>query len=169
MRVEFKRAWFVAVMIVLGVGCFEAFAAEEDSVIARNLYTKPLTHRETPPGYRNKPIQYVPEPNGFRDNPRNWSPQPIGYREKPIPQLDEPRNGYENPFNFVTRDSIPVANLDESLKTSRDQVRNYNLDPDLRIPKTSSEETRLQGKVRPRNPGYKGINPPSKARLQSFQ
>ena len=169
MRARFKYIGAALAAGFLLAGGSPAFAAEDDSVIARNLYTKPLTHRETPPGYRNKPIQYTPEPNGFRDNPRNWSTQPIGYREKPIPQLDEPRNGNENPFNFVARDSITVANLDESLKTPRDQVRNYNLDADLKIPTTTFEETSLADNVHPRNPGYKGINPPSKARLQSFQ
>lgn len=159
--------WVIGTAI--GIGSAAAHAADDDSVVARNLYTKPLTHRETPPGYRNKPIQYNPEPRGFRDNPYNWSVQPRGYREKPIPQLDEPRNGSENPFGFVSRDSIPVANLDETLKTPRDQHISATLDPDLRIPTTGSEETMLQGEVLPLNPGYKGINPPSKARLQDFQ
>lgn len=159
--------WILAAMLSVGAGA--AMAAEDDSAVARNLYSKPLTHRETPPGYRNKPIQYNPEPRGLRDNPRNWSLQPIGYREKPIPQLDEPRNGAENPYNFVSRDAITVANLDEALKTPRDQHIVANLDADLRIPTTGAEETALSGKVEPRNPGYKGINPPSKARLQNFQ
>ncbi len=150
-------------------GAAPGFAADEDSAVARNLYVKPLTHRESPPGYRNKPLQYNPEPRGFRDNPRHWSLQPLGYREKPIPQLDEPRNGAENPYNFVSRDAITVANTDEALKTPPDQLIIANLDPDLRIPTTSAEETILEDKVEARNPGYKGINPPSKARLQNFQ
>lgn len=158
--------WAVA---MTAIGAVPARAADEDSAVARNLYNKPLTYRETAPGYRNKPMQYTAEPIGFRDNPPNWTVQPIGYREKPIPQLDEPRNGSENPFNFVTRDAITVANLDESLKTPRDQHIVATTDPDLKISTTGPEETRLQGKIQPRNPGYKGINPPSKARLQSFQ
>lgn len=169
MKLGFGALMHLAVAGAIVMGAHASHAADDDSAVARNLYTKPLTHRETPPGYRNKPIQYTPEPRGFRDNPLNWTAQPLGYREKPIPQLDEPRNGYENPFNFVTRDAIPVANLDESLKTPRDQVLTANADPDLRIATTSSEETRLEGKVQPRNPGYKGINPPNKARLQNFQ
>ena len=159
----------VGMVMMTAIGVSPAGAADEDSAIARNLYSKPLTHRESAPGYRNKPMQYTAEPIGFRDNPPNWTVQPMGYREKPIPQLDEPQNGSENPFNFVTRDAIPVANLDESLKTPRDQHIVATTDPDLKISTTGSEETRLQGKVQPRNPGYKGINPPSKARLQSFQ
>lgn len=146
-----------------------AQAADEDSAIARNLYTKPLTHRDTPPGYRSKPLQYTAEPRGFRDNPLNWTLQPNGFREKPITELDEPRNGRENPYNFVTRDGITVANLDESLKTPRDQHIVANSDEDLRIPSPGLEESALNGSVKPRNPGYKGINPPSKARLQNFQ
>ena len=146
-----------------------ASAADEDSVIAKNLYTKPLTHREAPPGFRNKPIQYVTEPNGFRDNPPSWTAQPLGYMEKPITQLEEPRNGFENPFNFVSRDATPVANLDEDLKTPRDLHPAANANPDLKIPIAGSEETGVAGKIEPRNPGYKGINPPSKVRLQSFQ
>ncbi len=167
-----SRGWIVRAMLAAVISAASGsvcHAADEDSAVARNLYNRPLTYRETPPGYRNKPIQYTPEPRGFRDNPLNWSLQPIGYREKPIPQLDEPRNGQENPFNFVSRDSIPVANLDEALKTPRDQHIVANSDPDLRISTTGAEETMLQGDVEPRNPGYKGINPPSKARLQNFQ
>lgn len=169
MKTRARILLLTAALMTLFAGPSRGWAADEDSSVARNLYTKPLTHRETPPGYRAKPIQYTPEPRGFRDNPRNWSLQPIGYREKPIPQLDEPRNGSENPFNFVARDAITVANLDESLKTPRDQHIIASTNPDLRIPTTGAEETRLQGKTQPRNPGYKGINPPSKARLQNFQ
>lgn len=169
MRSNFAPILALALGGVCVWGAGSALAADDDSVIARNLYTKPLTHREAPPGYRNKPMQYTPEPIGFKDNPPNWSVQPMGYEEKPLTQLDEPRNGYENPFNFVTRDAIPVANLDEALKTPRDQHVSATTDPDFKITTTGSEETQLQGKVTPRNPGYKGINPPSKARLQSFQ
>jgi hypothetical protein len=163
------------VMIAAGTLCalslypMAALQAEEDSMIARNLYSKPLTYRETPPGYRNKPRQHTPEPIGFRDNPLNWSLQPMGYEEKPLPQLDEPRNGYENPFNFVSRDGILVANLDESLKSTQDQLPSFNGDPDLRITAPGVEESVLQDDIKSRNPGYAGVNPPSKARLQKFQ
>ncbi len=163
------------VALAIGAACMTslpavtAFCADEDSLIARNLYTKPLTYRESPPGYRNKPAQYTPEPIGFRDNPRNWALQPMGYEEKPLPQLDEPRNGLENPFTFVPRDGILVANLDESLKSTQDQLPSFNGNPDLRATAPGVEESVLQDDIESRNPGYAGINPPSKVRLQKFQ
>lgn len=171
MRLSFK--WMTAAATAIFVASIgwpgPLWAADEDSAIARNLYTKPLTHRETPPGYRSKPSQYTAEPRGFRDNPRNWTVQPNGFREKPLTQLDEPRNGRDNPYNFVTRDAIPVANLDESLKTPRDQHIAADLDGESRVPAPGVEESALNGSIKPKNAGYKGINPPSKAKLQNFQ
>jgi len=144
-------------------------AAEGDSLVADDIYSQPLTFREKPPGFREKPIQWTNEPRSFRENPIQWRPEPIGFREKPIPQLDEPRNKEENPWNFIEKDSITVANLAPELKTTREDHLLANNSLALRVEPEGYEKTRISENFEEKNPGYRSINPPNKVRLQDFQ
>lgn len=146
-------------------------AAETDSAIAEQLYTKPLTYvGETTRNFRENPPNHTLEPRGFRENPIQWRETPIGYREVPIPQLQEPRNGLETPRRFTERDAVIQANPDPDFVIEKAVFpQNSTRDEVLRIETEEAESTRIKDHFSGREPGYSSQKAPIQARLKEFQ